>query len=181
MQHANDHELALIMQKVDGVIAGKTHAQAGRKVARGGAASGKMEQRLAILLDLVDEPRRRRLGGFDRNIEPDFGEVGFRRIGQAESERSANSFLPRSMIRAASKSFTRPAATSARPLSISAFSAANSSICKRALHFPVAQRGADDSLVNVIAVFNGALHDGGQVGGKGNGQPFDSAMESLHK
>jgi hypothetical protein len=51
-----------------------------------------------------------------------------RRVGQAEGERSANSFLPRAMMLPASKSLTRPAATSAKPLSISVLSAANSSI-----------------------------------------------------
>jgi hypothetical protein len=128
MQHPNDHELMLIVQVVDGIGAGKTDAQAGRKVVSRRGGKWKMKQRIAILLDPVYEPRRGRLGGFDGDVEPDFGEVGFRRVGQAEGERSANSFLPRSTMRAASKFLTRPAATSARPASISAFSAANSSI-----------------------------------------------------
>jgi toxin ParE1/3/4 len=42
-------------------------------------------------------------------------------------ERSADSFLPRAVIRSVSKSLTRPAATSANPLSMSALSAASSS------------------------------------------------------
>lgn len=83
---------------------------------------------LAIGLDLVDEPRCGRLRGFGRNVKPDFGEVGFGCVGQAEGERSDSSFLPRAMILSASKSFTRPAATSANPLSISILSAASSSI-----------------------------------------------------
>ena len=41
-----------------------------------------------------------RLRGFAGERRPDVGEVGFGRVGQAEGERSANSFLPRSMIRA---------------------------------------------------------------------------------
>lgn len=32
---------------------------------------------------------------FSCKVEPDFGEVVFRRVGQVERERSANSFLPR--------------------------------------------------------------------------------------
>src|SRR5208282_1682104 len=87
----------------------KTDAQAGRKVVSRRGGKWKMKQRIAILLDPVYEPRRGRLGGFDGDVEPDFGEVGFRRVGQAEGERSANSFLPRSTMRAASKSLTRPA------------------------------------------------------------------------
>ena len=128
MQHPNDHKLMLIVQVVDGIVARKTDAQAGRKVVSRRGGKWKMKQRIAILLDPVYEPRCGRLGGFDGDVEPDFGKVGFRRVGQAKGERSANSFLPRSTMRAASKSLTRPAATSARPASISALSAASSSI-----------------------------------------------------
>jgi hypothetical protein len=65
-----------------------------------------MKQRVAILFDLVNEARRCRLGDLDGDVEPDFGKVGFRRLGQAEGERSANSFLPRSTMRAVSKFLT---------------------------------------------------------------------------
>ena len=128
MQDANDHKLMFIVVVVDRVIARETYAQAGREVVARGGGERKIPQRFAILFDPVDKARRSRLGGFDGDVKPDFGEVGFRRLGQAEGERSANSFLPRSTMRAASKSLTRPAATSASPASISAFSAANSSI-----------------------------------------------------
>jgi hypothetical protein len=40
-----------------------------------------MPERLTIALDPLDEPVRGRLGGFDGNVKPDFGEVGFGRIG----------------------------------------------------------------------------------------------------
>jgi len=128
VQDADDNDLTFVVQVVEGVIARKTDTQPWRKILARGRSERKMPQRFAILLDPVDEPRRYRLGSLDGNIEPDFGEIGFRRVGQAEGERSANSFLPRSTMRAASKFLTRPAATSARPASISALSAANSSI-----------------------------------------------------
>ena len=44
------------------------------------------------------KPRGDSFGSFDSNVRPDFGQVGFGRIGQAEGERVANSFLPRAMI-----------------------------------------------------------------------------------
>ena len=128
MQDANDHDRVLVMHIVDGVITGETDAQVGREVLARGRSEWKMPQRFAILFDPVDESRCCRLRGLDSDVEPDFGKVGFRRLGQAEGERSANSFLPRSTMRAVSKFLTWPAATSARPASISAFSAANSSI-----------------------------------------------------
>jgi hypothetical protein len=128
VQNADDNDLAFVVQVVEGVIARKTDTQPRRKILARGRSERKMPQRFAILLDPVDEPRGYRLGSLDGNIEPDFGEVGFRSVGQAEGERSANSFLPRSTMRAASKFLTRPAATSARPASISALRAANSSI-----------------------------------------------------
>jgi hypothetical protein len=129
VQDADDNDLSFVVQVVvDGVIARKTDTQPWREFLSRGAGKWKMKQRVAILFDLVDEARRYRLGALDGNIEPDFGEIGFRRLGRAEGERSANSFLPRSTMRAASKFLTRPAATSARPASISALSAANSSI-----------------------------------------------------
>ncbi len=53
------------------------------------------------------------------------GALRFSGIGQTERERLANSFLPRSMIRAALKSFTRPWARSTRPRVMSACSAAS--------------------------------------------------------
>jgi hypothetical protein len=81
MQHTNDHKLPLIVHAIDRVIAGETHAQTGRKIFARGRREREMEQRLAIILDLVEEPRRYGLGSLSSNIEPDVGEVGFRRVG----------------------------------------------------------------------------------------------------
>ena len=128
VQDANDHKLALVMHVIDSVVTREADTKPGRKIFAGRSGQGKVPERLAITLDLVDEPVRSRLRSFDGKVKPDFGEVGFCRLGQAEGERSANSFLPLAMMRSASKSFTRPAATSARPLSMSVLSAASSSI-----------------------------------------------------
>ena len=128
VQNPHDHDRVLVVQIVDGVIARKAHTQARCEILPRGGGKRKMQQWIAILFDPVDQARRCRLGSFAGDIEPDFGKVGFRRLGQAEGERSANSFLPRSTMRAASKSLTRPAATSARPASMSAFKAVSSSI-----------------------------------------------------
>jgi len=128
MQDTNNHKLAVVMDIVDGVIAGKRNAQTGRKMAACGRGKRKVQKRFAIRFDPGYQPRRRRLGSFDGDVEPNLGKVGFRRVGQAEGERSATSLLPRATIVAASKSFTRPAARSANPLLMSALSAASSSI-----------------------------------------------------
>jgi hypothetical protein len=128
MEDADDDKVTLVVDIVDGVVAGKADPQTGRKILSRRSGQRKTKQRVAIPLDLVDEARRGCLGSLDRNVEPDIGEIGLRRVGQAEGERFANSFLPRSTIRPASKFLTRPAATSVRPALISALSAANSSI-----------------------------------------------------
>jgi hypothetical protein len=81
MQDANNHERILVMHIVDGAIAGKTHAQAWREILARGRGERKISKGFAILLDLVDESRRSRLGSFTSNIEPDFGKVGFGLLG----------------------------------------------------------------------------------------------------
>ena len=100
----------------------KRDAKAGRELFAGSARQRKLPQRLEALLDRVDEARGDLFRRFSGERGPNFGGC----FGQTEGERPANSFLPRSMIRAASKSFTRPSARSVSPLSMSAFSAANS-------------------------------------------------------
>ena len=90
------------------------------------AREGKILGGLERVLDLFDKTGRNRLVRLAGKVGPDFSEVGFRRLGQTERERLANSFLPRAITDAGSKSFTRPAATSASPLSMSDFSASSS-------------------------------------------------------
>lgn len=125
MQDADDNDLRLAANVIDGVIALKRHAQTARQAIARRPRHREVQQASACRPDLVEERGRgglRILG----DESPDFGQVGFRRIGQTERERLANSFLPRAMMLSASKSFTRPAATSDRPLSMSAFKAASS-------------------------------------------------------
>jgi len=128
VQDTNNHKLVLVMHVIHGVVAGEGDSEAWRKMLARGACQREMPQRFAVALDLVDKAFGDRFGGFDGDIKPNLGKIGFGGVGQAEGERSANSFLPRAIIRSASKSLTRPAATSARPLSISVLSAASSSI-----------------------------------------------------
>ena len=92
------------------------------------AGERKLEKWVAIVLNSFDQSRCGRLGGLDGKVVPNLGEIGFRRLRQTEDERTANSFLPRSTMLAESKSLIRPAATSARPASMSALRADNSSI-----------------------------------------------------
>src|ERR1700733_8836307 len=138
----------LVVQVVDGVVAGETDAQPSRKIFPRRRCKGEVKKPVAIVLDLVDEARRCCPRGFDGDVEPNFGKVGFRRVSYAEGERSDNSFLPRSTMRAASKSLTRPATTSARPASISALSAASSSICSARFIFQSRSAARTTSLVD---------------------------------
>src|SRR5580658_1186812 len=103
MKHTHDDKLRLLANVVDRVIALKRDTQSSRKLVTRRARRGEVKQAHACRFDLVDQLRR---GGFgiDGNVSPDFGKVGFRRIGQAEVERLANSFLPRAMMAAASNS-----------------------------------------------------------------------------
>src|SRR6202050_1042698 len=64
-------------------------------------------------------------GGFFGEVAPNLSQVYFCCLGKAEVDRSANSFLPRAMMRLASNLASRPSATSARPRSISGFSSAS--------------------------------------------------------
>jgi hypothetical protein len=127
MQDAHDHQFPLIMHVIDAVISRRAGPEPRRKLLPRGARKRKVAEWLACAPELVDQPGCRRLGRFQSDVRPDFSEVGFCGISQTEGERSAKSFLPRSMMRAVSKSLTRPAATSASPASISDFSAASSS------------------------------------------------------
>ena len=77
-------------------------------------------------LDCLDEARRKVVRDFDGEIDLELRQVLFGAVGYSEGERLANNFFPRSMMRAASKSWTRPSATSAKSLSISACIAFNS-------------------------------------------------------
>jgi hypothetical protein len=81
MQDTDNHEVIFVMHIVDGVVAGKADAQTRRKILTRGCGERKVPQRLTIVLDLVDQARRCRLRGFNGDIKPDFGQVGFGSIG----------------------------------------------------------------------------------------------------
>jgi hypothetical protein len=61
VQDANDHKLFFVMQVVDGVVAGEAYPQTGGKILTRGRGEREMAQRLAIILDFVDQARRSRL------------------------------------------------------------------------------------------------------------------------
>ena len=153
---------------------GKSRADRAQTASRSGPASGKRRNgsHAAMIAAMTREAMS--ADASEAMREPDFGEVGLGGIGQAEGERPANSFLPRSMMRSASKSCTRPSARSARPLSMSAFRDGQFLQLQRALHLPVAQRLAHDLAARrVVAALDRALDDGGHVGRQGDRQPFD--------
>ncbi len=113
-------------QVIDGVGRMEDHAQACAELLAPGAYERRVQQRREFCLDGVEKARGDGLRRFGGDVSPDFGEIALGRFGQSEDERVANSFLPRSTIFFASKSLTRPAATSARPLSMSDLRAASS-------------------------------------------------------
>lgn len=126
MQHADNHDFRFPGKIIDGIAAEERDAQVGGELMALRAGERKVLQAGKCRADFVEQARRRGFRTVVGDIGPDFGEVGFRRVSQAEVERSANSFLPLAIIFAASNFFTRPAATSARPLSMSAFNASSS-------------------------------------------------------
>jgi hypothetical protein len=81
VQDAHNHKLALVMHVIDGVVARESSAQPWREMLAQGRRLGKMPKRLASILDLVDQPRRRRLGSFAGNIKPNLGKIEFCRVG----------------------------------------------------------------------------------------------------
>jgi hypothetical protein len=81
VQNADDYEFSVVVDIVDGVIAGEADAKAWRKILARRPGERKSEKRLAIIFDLVDDPCRGRRGGFGGDVKPDFGEVGLCGIG----------------------------------------------------------------------------------------------------
>ena len=98
----------------------KNHAHAFAKLVARGTDQRRMQERREFCFDGLQKARGDGLGRFCGDVSPDLGEIVLGCLGQSEDERDANSFLPRSTIFFVSKSLTRPAATSARPLSMSA-------------------------------------------------------------
>ena len=126
MQHANNDDFCICRHIINGVAAFEGHSQTGAEQFSLRSGQRKIQQAPSGVFDPGEQVCGDRLRSLDSDVGPYLGKIGFRRFGQAEGERAANSFLPRSMMRAASKSLTRPEATSANPASISALSAASS-------------------------------------------------------
>ncbi len=120
VQHADNNQFIRSRLVIDGVGAVESDAQVRCELIPRGAGKREMLQWLERRFDLADEARRDLLGCTESDPRPEFGEIGFRRVGYAECERAASNFRPRSMMLLASKSLTRPSARSAKPLSISA-------------------------------------------------------------
>ena len=59
VQNSDDHKLMLVVQVVDGVVAGETDAQPLGKVFPRRRRKREVKQAVAIVPDLVDEARRR--------------------------------------------------------------------------------------------------------------------------
>src|SRR5574340_1136998 len=126
MQDADHGQLGGAGDVIDGVGTLESHAQPLGELLTGRADSRMAAELLHLVVNPGHLPSGRGLGDFDGQIRPDFGEIGFGGVGQAEGERPANSFRPRSMILSMSKLVTRPAERSAMPLSISARRASSS-------------------------------------------------------
>lgn len=126
VQDADDDNCIRNHSVVDGVWRVELDAQPRTQRLARRSGERKMPQRFQCRLDRGDEAGGDRLGGLGSEGGPDFGQIMLGCIRQTERERPANSFFPRSIIRAASNSSTRPSATSDRPRSISALSAASS-------------------------------------------------------
>lgn len=120
MQHADDNQFIRPRFVIDGVGAVEGDAQVWCELFPRRAGKREMPQRFERRFDLADEADRDLLGCIESDPRPEFGEIGFCRVGYAECERAASNFRPRSMMLLASKSLTRPSARSAKPLSISA-------------------------------------------------------------
>ena len=164
MQNTNDHHLILVMHIVDCIAAFERDAKASRQLLAQWPRAREDAQRLAGCLDVFDEPGRNRLTGLSSDIGPGLGQVCFCRGSQPEEERPANSLLPCSTMRETSKSSTRPAATSARPTSMSALSVIVNLLLRRALHCPIAQRRPDNLTGrHVVAGLDRAFDSGGYL------------------
>ena len=104
----------------------KRHPQSRTELVAGGANQRRVSRYLYRFGNPVKVTGCGRFTDFGRNVSPDFRKVGFRCVGEVEGQGLADNFLPLAMMRFLSNGRTRPAAISANPLSMSAFSAANS-------------------------------------------------------
>jgi hypothetical protein len=76
----------------------KSHPQAGAEFFAPGAYQRRVQQDPEFDLYRDQKPRRRRFRGLGGDVGPDCRKVSLGRLGQAQGQRFANSFLPRSTI-----------------------------------------------------------------------------------
>jgi hypothetical protein len=77
----DDHDRVRLRQVVDGVGAVERDTKARGKLVARGTGERKVPQWLKGLLDRIDKTGRDRLRRFECERRPDFGEVGFGRVG----------------------------------------------------------------------------------------------------
>lgn len=126
MKNPDDDKCSLGDLVVNGIRMVKRHPQARAELVAGRANQWRVACHIYCLGNPVKVTGCSRFTRFGRNVSPDFRKVGFRCIGEVKGQGLADNFLPLAMMRFLSNLRTRPAAISANPLSISAFSAANS-------------------------------------------------------
>lgn len=95
VQNADDHDGLGGRRVIDRVGMMESHAEPRRELGARRSRQRKIPKRLARCFDRLHEAGGGFGGGFGCEVEPDFGEVVFGRVGQVEGERSANNFLPR--------------------------------------------------------------------------------------
>ena len=125
MENAHNNDFSGTLKVVDRILRLKDHAQVWTQLRTLRPGMRKLEHLREALLDVAHEFCRERFGSLLSKIAPDLGKIYFRRFGEPEMDRSANSFLPLATIRRASNLATRPLATSASPRSMSTFISAN--------------------------------------------------------
>src|SRR6185437_3181884 len=126
MKNPHNDKRALGHLVVNGVRMVKRHPQAHTESVAGWANERRVPHHIYSFGNPVKVTGCGRFTHFGRNVSPDFCKVGFRCVGEMEGQGLADNFLPLAVMRFLSNGRTRPAAMSANPLSISAFSAANS-------------------------------------------------------
>ena len=81
MQHADDEDFALVRQIIDCVFVLQEDAQALRELLTWRSRAGKCQQSIASTANPGKQAIGRRLRSLGSNIGPDFGKVGFGRVG----------------------------------------------------------------------------------------------------
>lgn len=114
MHHAHDDDLALAEAVVEGVVAVEVHPQPCAQMLPARADLTVGQQGPETFFDLPDKPRGR-LTIVLGDKTPDVGQVLLGSLRYAQGSGLCNCFSPFLMIRAASKSCTRPASMSDKP------------------------------------------------------------------